>query len=164
MEAIDLTEVSSFIGKETGVSEWVLIEQSMIDGFADLTRDWQYIHVDPEKARSTPFGGTIAHGFMSLSFLSCFAASAALAVKGTVMGINYGFDKVRLLSPVAEGSRVRGRFVLKQVKERSLGQHVFTYEVTVETEGGDKPALVADWLVLLMVELNEKAAVVAAPT
>ena len=99
------------IGQEVGVSDWCLIDQDMIDRFADLTDDHQWIHVDREAAAQAPFGGTIAHGFLVLSLLAKLATAADIALAGTRMGMNYGFDKVRMTSPVRSGSRIRGRFV-----------------------------------------------------
>ena len=136
------------IGQEIGVSEWLPIDQSMIDRFADLTQDHQFIHVDPVAAVRTPFGGTIAHGFLVLAMLSKLCEGANVKLEGAVMGMNYGFDKVRMTSPVRSGKRIRGRFVLKDFAERAPGQWLVTLAVTVEIEGESKPAIVADWLSL----------------
>ena len=140
------------IGQEVGVSGWVEVTQAMIDRFADLTDDHQYIHVDPVRAAATPFGGTIAHGFLVLSLLSRLRMDIDFQLAGTRMGINYGFDRVRLMSPVHAGRRIRGRFVLKDLVERSPGQWLSTLTVTVEIEGRDKPAVVADWLGVQVVD------------
>jgi acyl dehydratase len=147
-EPISLEQYRRLVGEQIGVSRWFLIDQVRIDRFAVVTDDQQFIHVNPDAAARTPFGGTIAHGFLSLSLLSAMAASALPTVIGTAMGMNYGFDKVRLLNPVRSGKRIRGAFVLKDFRERSSGQWQSTMAVTVEVELEDKPALVADWLTL----------------
>jgi len=137
-------------GKEIGVSSWRLVDQSRIDAFAEITEDHQFIHVDPVRAaRETPFGGTIAHGFLTLSLLSTFAYEVLPTVEGAAMGVNYGFDKLRFVSPVRAGSRVRGRFRLAEATMRSPTELLSRTQVSVEIEGADKPALVADWLGLL---------------
>lgn len=136
------------IGQEIGVSDWIEIDQARIDAFAKVTEDHQFIHVDPEAARHTPFGGTIAHGFLSLSMLSRMGAGVDFFLDGVIMVVNYGFEKVRMVAPVRSGKRIRGRFVLKDVVERGPKQHLVTLTATVEIEGEDKPALVADWLSL----------------
>jgi len=146
MSVITLDAYKSMVGKEVGVSRWFDVAQERIDRFADITEDHQFIHVDPERAKATPFGGTVAHGFLTLSLLAPMAFDAQPTVAGTVMSVNYGFDRVRLMAPVRAGSRVRGRFVLKEVVERSPKEIMAKTEVTVEIEGATKPALVADWL------------------
>jgi acyl dehydratase len=138
------------IGREIGVSSWHLVDQERINLFANVTQDHQFIHVDPERAaRETPFGGTIAHGFLSVSLLSAFAYEVLPAIEGTAMSVNYGFDKLRFVSPVRSGSRVRGRFTLADATLRSPRELLSRTQVTVEIEGETKPALVADWLGLL---------------
>ena len=139
------------IGQEVGVSDWCLVDQEMIDRFADLTDDHQWIHVDREAAARAPFGGTIAHGFLVLSLLAKLATAADVALHGARMGMNYGFDKVRMTSPVRSGSRIRGRFVLRDVAERGPGQWLVTMTATVEVEGQPKPAIIAEWLGLQFV-------------
>jgi acyl dehydratase len=139
-------ELRSRIGQEVGVSEWLLVDQPMIDRFADLTFDHQFIHVDPVAAAGTPLGGTIAHGFLVLSLLAKLGESANLTLDGAVMGMNYGFEKIRMTGPVRAGKRIRGRFVLKDLLERAPKQWLSTVLVTVEVEGESKPALVAEWL------------------
>ena len=147
-----LTELQTKIGQELGVSDWVDITQDRVSTFADVTEDHQFIHVDAEKAKAfTPFGGTIAHGFLSLSLLSRFAETGLPPVPGAKMGMNYGLNKVRFLSPVPSTSRVRGRFTLASAVEKSPGQWLLSYTVTVEIDGGAKPALVAEWLMLIFV-------------
>lgn len=135
------------IGQELGVSAWLEVSQDMIDTFADATQDHQFIHVDPERARAeSPFGGTIAHGFLTLSLLSRMAEDVDMALPGMQMGVNYGFDRVRLISPVKAGAKIRGRFVLEDLTEKAPGQWLLKLGTTVEIEGVDKPALTADWL------------------
>ena len=146
------SKLSEYVGKETGVSEWITVTQGQIDQFADATHDHQFIHVDPAAAAKTPFGGTIAHGFLSLSLLSAFSYQTGVLLEGMVMGLNYGFEKVRFLSPVKVGSRVRGRTVLADVVEKRPGQFLYTWDVTVEIEGEERPALKAEWLTMTIVE------------
>ena len=144
-EALAASEAQ--IGTEIGVSDWVTVDQAMIDAFADTTFDHQWIHIDPERsARETPFGGTIAHGFLTLSLGSKFSYECLGALPGQVMGINYGFDKIRFLSPVKAGARVRGRFTLKDVKKRSDTELLRTNAFVIEIEGQDTPALISEWL------------------
>jgi len=149
MPAASLDEIRARVGREVGVSGWIEVDQARIDSFAEVTEDRQFIHVDPEAAAQTPFGGTIAHGFLTLSLLSRMAADAMLVPEGTRMGVNYGFDKVRFLAPVRSGRRVRGRFILSSLEEKRPGQFQFVHAVTVEIEGEEKPALVADWIGLI---------------
>lgn len=139
-------DIASHVGKEVGVSDWVLIDQKRIDVFADVTDDDQFIHVDPERAAKTPFGGTIAHGFLTLSMLSHLASGVLLRLENVKMGVNYGFEKVRFMNPVRSGKRIRGRFALLSAEEKNPGQWSFKYGVKVEIEGEEKPALVAEWL------------------
>ena len=137
----------SLIGTEVGVSNWITIDQQMIDDFAKTTHDEQWIHVDPERAaRETPFGGAIAHGFLTLSLGSRFAYDCFDLLPGQVMGINYGMNKMRFLKPVVVGSRVRGRFTLIGAKARDATSMLRTNALTVEIEGEETPALVAEWL------------------
>lgn len=145
------SELQGLIGQEVGVSKWFEITQARIDAFADCTEDWQFIHVDPDKARATPFGGTIAHGFLTLSLASAMSYDAVAPLEGVVMGVNYGFDKLRFLAPVPAGSRVRGRFRLLSAEDKGSGRWLLKHELTVEIEGGDKPALIAEWLGMQMV-------------
>ena len=151
MPTASIEEIQSRVGSEIGVSDWILVDQGRIDAFADVTEDPQFIHVDPEAAAATPFGGTIAHGFLTLSLLSRMAGDAMLRPEGVKMGVNYGFEKVRFLAPVRSGSRVRGRFRLDRFDEKRPGQYQFTHTVTVEVEGEDKPALIAEWIGMLFV-------------
>ncbi len=144
-EALAATEAK--IGKEVGLSNWITVDQEMIDKFADVTHDDQWIHIDPDRAAAeTPFGGTIAHGFLTMSLASRFAYDVFGPMPGQVMGINYGFNKLRFLSPVRAGSRLRGRFVLKSVVQRKPTELLRENTLTIEIEGQETPALVADWL------------------
>ena len=146
MKTVKAEDLQATVGSDLGVSDWIKIEQDRVNQFADVTEDHQFIHVNPEAAKMTPFGGPIAHGFLTLSLLAKFAEQGSITVEGVKMGVNYGFEKVRFLAPVKVGKRVRGHFKLKAVEEKRPGQHLLTYEVTVEIEGEEKPALIADWL------------------
>ena len=146
MPIASIDEIRSKVGQEVGVSDWIIVDQARIDSFAEVTEDPQFIHVDPIAAAKTPFGGTIAHGFLTLSLLSRMAGDTILRPDGIKMGVNYGFEKVRFIAPVRSGKRVRGRFVLAAFEEKRPGQFQFTHQVTVEIEGEDKPALIADWI------------------
>ena len=138
-------DLEALLGQEVGVSRWFVIDQDRIGLFADVTEDQQFIHVDPEKAKATPFGGTIAHGFLTLSMLSAMAEEAVPLLKGRTHSVNYGFDRVRFISPVSTGKRIRGRFELIAIKV-DAAEVTQTLKVTVEIEGSDKPALVAEWI------------------
>ena len=151
MPVVSLDELQGRVGTEVGVSGWLTIDQARIDAFADTTEDRQFIHVDPEAAAQTPFGGTVAHGFLSLSMLSRMAAEAMLIPDSVTMAVNYGLDRVRFIAPVKSGQRIRGRFVLDSIEEKAPGQLLLRHSVTVEIEGVDKPALTAQWLGLLFV-------------
>lgn len=140
-------EMKARIGGET-VSDWVEVTQEMIDKFADATGDHQFIHVDPVKAAMTPFGGTVAHGFLTLSLIPLLASKVADAprLEGAKMGVNYGGNKVRFLTPVRSGSRVRGRFKLVEFDEKRPNQYQQVNEITIEIEGVEKPAMIAEWI------------------
>ena len=144
------SELQGLIGQEVGVSRWFVVDQARIDAFADCTEDRQFIHADPEAARATPFGGTIAHGFLTLSLASAMSYDAVRPLDGVVMGVNYGFDKLRFLTPVRAGRRVRGRFKLLSAEDKGGGRWLLKHELTVEIDGEDKPALVAEWLAMQM--------------
>ena len=148
MKTVKSSELAGLIGTEIGASDWAVMDQNRINVFADVTEDHQFIHVNEEAAKLTPFGGTIAHGFLTLSMLSKFSEGSGLVIEGIKMGVNYGFEKVRFLAPVPSGSKIRGRFNLKDAVEKKPGQFLLTYEVTVDIEGQDKPALIADWLAM----------------
>ena len=151
MPIASLDEIRARAGQEIGLSDWIEVTQERIAAFADATDDHQFIHVDQALAAQTPFGGTIAHGFLSLSLLSRMSADAMLIPDGVKMGVNYGLDRVRFLAPVKSGKRVRGRFVLDSVDEKAPGQILLRHTVTVEIEGEEKPALTAQWLGLIFV-------------
>ena len=150
MPVATFDEIRSKVGQEVGVSSWITIDQTRINAFADTTEDRQFIHVDPVAAARTPFGGTIAHGFLTLSLLSRMAAEAMLIPDNLKMIVNYGLDRVRFLAPVRSGSRIRGGFMLDSVEEKAPGQVLMRHTVTVEIEGEDKPALSAIWLALIL--------------
>ena len=151
MPVASLDDILSRIGSEVGVSDWLTMDQQRIDEFADATEDRQFIHIDPQAAARTPFGGTIAHGFLSLSMLSRMAAEAMLVPDSIKMAVNYGLDRVRFIAPVRSGKRIRGRFRLDSIDEKGPGQLLLRHTVTVEIEGEEKPALTAEWLGLLFV-------------
>lgn len=145
--AISPQDMQARVGQSLGTSEWLLVDQAMIDKFADATGDHQFIHVDAERAAMTPFGGTIAHGFLTLSlFPVLMAKSDCPRVEGVKMGVNYGGNKVRFLAPVRSGKRVRAHFKLLELDEKRPGQWQQTLEFSVEIEGEDKPALMAEWI------------------
>ena len=148
MKFVPLEELSEYVGKETGASDWFEIDQDRVDAFAEVTEDRQWIHVDQDAAAQGPFGGTIAHGFLTLSLLSYLNTFNAVMPQGAAMLINYGSDKVRFINPVKVGSRIRSVGTLKDIVERAPGQVLITTSVVVEIEGEDKPALVADTLTL----------------
>ncbi len=139
------------LGQHIGVSDWFEVTQQDINAFADLTRDHQFIHIDRKKAADTPFGNTIAHGFFTVSLLSHFAENGCgISVEGARMGLNYGFDKLRFLQPVRVGSRIRGSSQLASVVEKKSGQFLFKSNMTVEIEGVDTPAMIAEWLTMVV--------------
>jgi acyl dehydratase len=147
---VSLETYQGMVGKEIGVSSWHVIDQQRINSYADVIEDHQFIHVDPERAkRETEFGTTIAHGFLTMSLLSIMSYEVMPVIEGTTMGVNYGFDRLRFISPVRSGSRVRGRFVLAEARLRKPKELQSRTNVSVEIEGEDKPALVADWLGLI---------------
>jgi len=147
-QLMSVEEMKKNIGQEMGVSDWIQIDQERINKFADCTEDHQFIHVDEEAAKNGPFGATIAHGYLTLSLLSYFGAQTALLPEGLKMAINYGLNKVRFLAPVKVNSRIRNRAVLKNVEEKDGGRVLVTTENTVEIEGEDKPAMVAESLAM----------------
>ena len=143
------TELASLVGVETGVSDWITVDQSRINAFAVCTEDFQFIHIDPVEAKEKAgFDNTIAHGFLVLSLFSNFAVQAAVALERAQVSINYGFEKLRFLTPVVSETRVRGRFVLADAVERKPDQWLLSYDVTVEIEDQSKPAIVARWITL----------------
>ncbi|KRI52335.1 MaoC family dehydratase [Acinetobacter pittii] len=148
---VSIDQLVELQGQALGSSQWMTIDQSMINTFADVTQDHQFIHVDEEAARQTPFGGTIAHGFLTLSLLSAMAAQVLPTVQGQKSGVNYGINNLRFMSPVHSGKRVRGTFHLKNVSQKNKGSYQLIMEVTIEIEDQAKPALVAEWLTLVNV-------------
>ena len=149
MPIASLDELRAKVGTAIGVSDWIEVGQDRIAAFAEATEDRQFIHLDPVAAAQTPFGGTIAHGFLSLSLLSRMAADVMIVPDTLRMAVNYGLDRVRFLAPVRAGKRVRGHFTLDSVEDKAPGQILTRHTVTVEIEGEDKPALTAVWLGLL---------------
>jgi acyl dehydratase len=145
-------EVQAQVGQHVGTSEWVEMTQERINLFAEATGDHQFIHLDPEKAKLTPFGGTIAHGFLTLSMIPYLSANSDLPkVDGVKMGVNYGGNKTRFISPVRSGKRIRGHWKLLGLEEKRPGQWQQTHEITIEIEGEDKPALITEWIMQFFV-------------
>ena len=144
-------KVMDYVGHQCEPTEWHKVTQSQIDSFADTTLDHQFIHVDPVAASKTPFGGTIAHGFLTLSMLAHFAEQFSVVIEGITMGVNYGFDKVRFLAPVKEGKRIRALAKVSDVSETRPGQFLIKYNISVEIEGEETPALVCEWFGLQFV-------------
>ena len=151
-EKIKAEDLPSLVGKELEPSPWIEITQERVNQFAEATNDFQFIHVDPEKAAETPFGGPIAHGFLSLSMLSFLNAQSAIIPENLAMGVNYGSDKVRYLMPVRVGKRIRSRQTVLEVTEKKPGQWLIKTAVTVEIEGEETPALVAEILSMMFIE------------
>ena len=152
MLTVAVEKLKDYIDQPLGTSDWVVIDQDRINAFADVTIDHQFIHVDVEKAKATPFGKTIAHGYLSLSLVSHFLEQCGIIPEGTVMAINYGSDKVRFLQPVTVDSKVRGHGKLLEVTEKSPGQYLVKTGISVEIEGQEKPALVAEILSMFVVQ------------
>ncbi len=142
--AVPIDDYRALAGTEVGVSDWVLVDQARIDAFADCTGDHQFIHVDPERAKATPFGTTIAHGYLTLSLIPMMTYASVPGIAGAKMGVNYGMNKLRFMAPVRSGKRVRGRFTLVSVEQRPDGSYQSTVAVTVEIEDEPKPALVGE--------------------
>lgn len=133
---------------DLGASAWTEVDQAMVDAFAEVTGDRQFIHVDPQAAAATPFGGTIAHGFLTLSLLASLIPDGTIVLDGVKMGVNYGFEKIRFLTPVRTGRRIRARHVLLGVEDKGGGRYLFRTEVSVEIEGEERPAIAAEWLTM----------------
>jgi len=152
MPTVPKEELSQYIDKPLDPSGWLLIDQDRINQFADATLDHQFIHVDAEKAAETPFGGTIAHGYLTMSLISNFLAECTVQPENIVMGINYGSDKMRFLTPVPVNSEVRARGTLKSVTEKTPGQLLAKNEIVIEIKGEEKPALVAEILSMFIVQ------------
>lgn len=145
-------QAGDYIGQEVAVTDWLLIDQDKINQFAEVTLDRQFIHIDPERAKHTPFGTTIAHGLLTLSLVAYFVEAGNFDVEGYLVRVNYGFDKVRFLTPVLSGSRVRGRITLLSAELKRPGQLMLRLGVTIEIEGTDKPAMIAEYLELRLAE------------
>nr|WP_285763664.1 MaoC family dehydratase [Microbulbifer sp. NKW57] len=148
---VPVDRIGDFVGFVSEPTDWLCIDQDRIDAFADATLDHQFIHVDEEASRHGPFGSTIAHGFLSLSLISHFASQFSISIEGVTLGINYGLDKVRFLNPVRVGSNIRAIAKILEIRERQKGRYLMKFEVTIEIEGQEQPALVADWLVMQIV-------------
>lgn len=147
--ALPLDDYRALVGTEVGVSDWVLVDQARIDAFADCTGDHQFIHVDPVRAAASPFGTTIAHGYLTLSLIPMMTYAAVPSIAGATMGVNYGVNKLRFMAPVRSGKRVRGRFTLNAVDARPDGSFQSTVAVTVEIDGEAKPALIGETVSLV---------------
>ena len=139
-------ELKALVGTSLGTSDWITLDQQRINNFADCTEDHQFIHIDQEAAAKTPFGGTIAHGFLTPSMLVKLCESVAVHPEGLVMGVNYGLNKVRFLAPVPAGGRVRAHVELASVEQKDANRFLTQQNITVEIEGVDTPALYAEWL------------------
>jgi acyl dehydratase len=153
MQTVPVDQIPSYVGKELGVSDWLTVDQDRINAFADATLDHQFIHVDPEAAKLTPWGTTIAHGFLTLSLIPHLTSEIGIKPEGTLMVINYGSDKIRFLEPVRVGSSVRARVVLADATEKGPGRFLFKTQITVEIKENEKPALVAETLMLSITEV-----------
>ena len=145
-QLIEKSDIGHYIGHECEPTEWFNVTQDQVNQFADCTLDHQFIHIDPVAAAQTPFGGTVAHGFLTLSMLSHFSTQYNLVINGITFGVNKGFDKVRFVSPVRVGSNIRCHAKIKNITEKRPGQFDFVMDLSVEIEGEEKPALVAEWL------------------
>jgi len=152
MPSVPTEELSQYIDKPLDASAWMLIDQDRINDFADATLDYQFIHVDEEKAAQTPFGGTIAHGYLTMSLISHFLPECSVVPEDAVMGINYGSDKIRFLQPVPVNSELRGKATLREVTEKAPGQLLLKNEIEIQIKGEDKPALVAEILSLFIIQ------------
>lgn len=151
--AIPARSLSGHVGRRMGLSDWITVGQPLIDAFAEATGDRQFIHVDPDRASMDgPYGGTVAHGFLTLSLLPMMAQTALPPLLGVRAAVNYGFDRLRFVAPVPAGARVRGRFDLASVQDRGPGAILTTWQVAVEIEGSERPALIADWLGLRLLD------------
>lgn len=157
LSPVPLETVLQAVGKEVGVSPWRTVTQEIIDKFADATDDHQFIHCDPERAKETPFGGTIAHGFLTVSLLSAMTFETIHPLEGATMGVNGGFETLKFIAPVKTGSRIRTRFVLADVKVRPSGWIEVRHDISVEIEDQPKPALTARWLTLAFVPPEKSA-------
>lgn len=148
VQTISVEQAKALVGEDLGAGKWMTVSQDMINDFADVTNDHQFIHVDEEKAKDTPFGGTIAHGFLSLSLIVSEVPDKSFYLEGMKFGMNYGFDKIRFLSPVRSGSRIRVHHKLLGFDEVGEKRYKITNRVTMEIEGQEQPAFVADFIVM----------------
>ena len=149
---VSINQLADYVGKEVGLTDWIEIDQDRINQFADATGDHQYIHIDPERAAQTPFGPTIAHGFLTLSLMSMLSSqNGGIKLENSVMGINYGLDKVRFINPVKVNQKIRARFELASAEEKKPNHYLMKHNVTIEIEGEEKPALIAEWLGMTVV-------------
>ena len=146
MSLMSLEDFTDHVGQKIGTSRWFVLDQSRIDLFADVTEDHQFIHIDPDLASKTPFGMPIAHGFLTLSMLSAMSYDSIPGIEGVTMGVNYGFNKIRFVTPVTSGSRVRAHFILASSDTKKASEITNFFDVSVEIEGNDRPALVAEWI------------------
>ena len=151
MPLVPVAELKDYIGKELGSSDWLTIDQERINQFAECTGDHQFIHVDPEKAKLTPFGSTIAHGFLSLSLVPMLMEKIMIMPQGLKMAVNYGFDSVRFIQPVKVNSKVRLVVTLVDANEKNPGQWLLKAKAVLEIEGSPKPAYIAEPLTLCFV-------------
>ena len=152
IEVLPLDKILEKVGQELGVTDWMQIDQERINQFAECTGDHQWIHVDKEKAAAGPFGTTIAHGYLTISLIPQFSGNIGVFPEGTMMAINYGANKVRLLNPVTVGSKIRDRISLGEVTEKSGGRILVSNTHTIEIEGQEKPALVAEMLTMFFTQ------------
>jgi acyl dehydratase len=150
-QTVTREELSARVGQRLGVSDWFLVDQARVNQFADVTLDHQFVHVDPERASKTPFGGTIAHGFLTLSLLVPLCLDYIPVLENRTLLVNYGFDKIRFVAPVRVGKRIRAQATLAEVTERKPGNVIIKMDVSMEIENEGKPALVAEWLSLHVV-------------
>jgi len=151
IKAVSAEEYLGMAGTKLGVSDWITLDQERINVFADCTEDHQFIHIDQEAAAKTPFGGTIAHGFLTLSMLVKLCEGVSVHPQGVVMGVNYGLNKVRFLAPVRAGKRVRAHVELASVEQKDDNRFLTQQNITVEIEGEDTPALYAEWLGMTLI-------------
>ena len=145
-EFVSVEKLKEMVGEDNGISEWITVDQDMINKFADATGDHQWIHVDIEKAKQGPFGGPVAHGFLTLSLIPVFSATAKYLPQGITMAVNYGLNKVRFINPVPAGARVRSKQVISKVEEKPGNRVLMTVTHTIEIEGQDRPACLAEML------------------
>ena len=149
---VSVDQIGNYLGQEVGVTDWIEIDQDRINKFADATGDHQFIHIDEEKAKMTPFGGTIAHGFLTLSMIPYLGAKSDMPkIDGVKMGVNYGGNKTRFISPVRSCKRIRGHWKLVEMIEKRPGQWQQTSEITMEIDGEEKPALICEWITQIFV-------------